>query len=179
MQSSFYHCIIQVLYITHNTCGICDISENVDRKLRTNQIHVIKCLLLTCDNAFVTSYSCTNCDNFGFSVTYLVTLMLMTLSVKLVTMLHRTNIRLLNWAVNLFTLFLWSSNENLPFELWHFVVHCDTWTMWHGHTVTQTLWHRKCRLIMCNPSKPNKWKLLHRSSSFILNWMRLKSKKTF
>ena len=113
-----------------------------DRKLRTNQICVTNCLLLTCDNVFVVFYSCSNCDKFGFSVINLLTLILVTLSAKLVTMLHRTNIRLLNWAVNLFTLFLWSSNENLPFYLWHLVGHCDTWTMWHHDTVTQTMSHK-------------------------------------
>ena len=129
------------------------------QKIADKSNRVTKCLLLTCDNVFVASYSCTNCDNFGFSLTDLVTLILVTLSAKLVTMLHRTNIRLLNWAVNLFTLFLWSSNENLPFKLWHFVTHgpCDMVTLWHR------LCGIKCRLIMCNPSKPNKWKLLHRN----------------
>ena len=158
MQSSFYHCIIQVLFITHNTCGICNISENVDRtKLRTNQIHVTKCLFLTCDKVFVVCYSCTNCDNFGFSVTYL-----LTLSAKLVKMLHRTNIRLLNWAVNLFTLFCEVQMKIFHLicdTLWHIVTHgpCDMVTLWHRS------WVIKYRLIMCNPSKPKKWKLLHRN----------------
>ena len=140
MKYSFYYCIIQVLYITHNICDICDIFKFRTENCGQSQILVIKCHRLTCDDA---TCCYTYCDNFGFSVTYLVTFtFLVTVSAKLVTMLHRTNIRLLNWAVNsLHTVFV-KFKENLPFNLWHVIL----WHMDNATCILVTLWHRRCNI---------------------------------
>ena len=146
MQYSFYHCIIQVLYITHN---VCDISYAIFLKLRTQICGRCPNLPFDVTTWLVTTFFCCNLyllwqlwifgDNF-------MAFILVTVSAKLVTMLHRTNIRLLNWAVNTLHAVFCEVQRNLPFKLWRLVTLpvCHT-NMWHAgkyyfcDTVTQTL----------------------------------------
>ena len=141
MQYSFYHCIIQVLYITHN---VCDISYAIFLKLRTQICGRCPNLPFDVTTWLVTTFFCCNLYLlwqlwiFGDN---LMAFILVTVSAKLVTMLHRTNIRLLNWAVNtLHAVFVKFK------EIFH--LNCDV--LWHYRFVTQTcdmpvnmslLWH--------------------------------------